>query len=75
MKTSSAKRSIREALGQILEYAHYPHTTRAVKLFIVGPEKPDEKDAQYMEHIRDTYHIPVWFRWYSFEENKLYEGI
>ena len=75
VKTSSAKRSIREALGQILEYAHYPNTSRANKLFIVGPEKPDEKDAQYMEYIRKTYKIPVWFRWYSFEENKLYEGI
>ena len=75
IKTSSAKRSIREALGQILEYAHYPKTSRAVKLFIVGPEKPDDKDAQYMEYIRKTYKMPVWFRWYSFEENKLYEGI
>ena len=75
VKTSSAKRSIREALGQILEYAHYPQASRASKLFIVGPEKPDEKDAQYMEYIRKTYNIPVWFRWYSFEDNKLYDGI
>ena len=75
VKTDSAKKSIREALGQILEYAHYPHNNRAAKLFIVGPQKPDEKDKQYMEILRNTYHIPVWFRWYSFEENKLYDGI
>lgn len=75
VKTDSAKKSIREALGQILEYAHYPHTKRATKLFIVGPQKPDDKDMQYMEFLRSTYGIPVWFRWYSFEENKLYDGI
>lgn len=75
IKTDSAKKSIREAFGQILEYAHYPKTSRATKLFIVGPEKPDEKDAQYMELIRTTYNIPIWFRWYSFEEDKLYEGV
>lgn len=75
IKTDSAKKSIREALGQILEYAHYPHNNRATKLFIVGPQKPDDKDVQYMETLRNTYHIPIWFRWYSFEEKKLYDGI
>ena len=75
IKTYSAKQSIREALGQILEYDHYPSTTRAAKMFIVGPEKPDDKDRKYMELLRNKYGIPVWFRWYSFEENKLYESI
>lgn len=74
-KTYSAKRSIREGLGQILEYAHYPSKKRAQKMFIIGPEKPDEKDAQYLQQLRDTYHIPIWFRWFSFEENKLYDEI
>ena len=75
VKTFSAKRSIREALGQILEYAHYPSTKRAKKLFIIGPEKPDDKDKAYMQMLRDTYKIPIWFRWYSFKENKLYDEI
>ena len=75
IKTDSAKKSIREALGQILEYAHYPNMQRATKLFIGGPQQPDDKDIAYMEFIRKTYGIPVWFRWYSFEQNKLYDGI
>lgn len=75
IKTDSAKKSIREALGQILEYAHYPNMQRATKLFIVGSQQPDDKDIAYMEFIRKTYGIPVWFRWYSFEQNKLYDGI
>ena len=75
IKTDSAKKSIREALGQILEYAHYPNMKRATKLFIIGPQKPDDKDKAYMKFIRKTYDIPIWFRWYSFEENNLYDEI
>ena len=75
IKTDSAKKCIREALGQILEYAHYPNVNRAEKMFIVGPQKPDEKDMAYMKYIRNTYGMPIWLRWYSFEENKLYDGI
>ena len=76
IKTSSAKQSIREALGQILEYSHYDHiSTRATKLYIIGPEKPDEKDIAYIKKLRDMYKLPIWFRWYSFENNKLYEEI
>ena len=75
IKTDSAKKSIREALGQILEYTHYPNMKRATKMFIVGPQQPDDKDIAYMDFIRKTYGIPVWFRWYSFEQNKLHDGI
>lgn len=75
LKVYSAKESIREALGQILEYAHYPQNTKAKKLFIVSPEPPTEDDRNYMEFLRETYKLPVWFRYYSFEENKLYPEI
>lgn len=75
VKTMSAKRSIREALGQILEYAHYPSVNLANKLFIIGPEPPDDMDMAYMKLLRERYNLPIWFRWYSFVENKLYEGI
>ncbi len=76
VKTGSAKQSLREALGQILEYSHYNHSSsRASKLFIVGPQKPDDKDIAYIKKLRDMYHLPIWFRWFSFEDNKLYEEI
>lgn len=76
IKTYSAKQSIREALGQILEYSHYDHiSTRASKLYIIGPEKPDEKDAIYIKKLRRMYNLPLWFRWYSFKDNKLHGEI
>lgn len=73
IKTVSAKRSIREALGQILEYAHYPNNARAARLFIVGPQKPDQEDLKYMRKLRKNYHLPIWFRWYSFEKDALFD--
>lgn len=75
IKTYSARRSIRESLGQILDYAHYPNLIRAKELIIVGPEAPDDKDKTYLEFIRKTYSIPLWFRWYSFETNLLHPKI
>ena len=78
VKTLSAKRSIREALGQILEYAHYHNVNSAQKLFIVGPLPPDEQDKAYLHLLREKYNIPIWFRWYSFTEGeggKLHKGV
>ena len=75
IKTYSAKRSIREALGQILEYAHYPSKEQANKLFIIGPEEPGLDEIAYMSYLRNKYHLPVWFRWYSFAENNLSDEI
>ena len=57
--------SIREALGQILEYAHYPQKNNADKLFIVGLGKPTTKDKEYMDFLRQAYNLPVWYRWYD----------
>lgn len=73
IKTTGAKQSIREALGQILEYSHYPNKNKAKKMYIVGPMAPDDDDKAYMQKLRDTYNLPLWYRWYSFETNTLSE--
>ena len=75
IKTESARQSIREAIGQLLEYAHYPADERATKLFIVGPEPPDDQDKAYMDTLRKTYALPIWFRWFSLTDNVLHEEI
>lgn len=62
---------IREALGQILEYNHFPATTHASKMFIVGPEEPSANDIAYLDFLRSHYQMPVWYRWYNFNNGKL----
>lgn len=73
VKTYSAKESIRLALGQILEYVHYPNTKKAETMYIVGIEAPDEKDVQYLELLRNKYKLPVWYRWFSVSDNTLHD--
>lgn len=73
VKTFNAKQSIREALGQILEYAHYPQKNNADKLFIVGLGKPTTKDKEYMGFLRQAYNLPVWYRWYDEKKDNLSE--
>lgn len=65
IKTSSPKKSIRQALGQILEYAHYSSHNKVKKLFIVGPDKMDVNEKQYIRQLRNLYNIPVWYLWYD----------
>lgn len=72
VKTSnSAKLCIREALGQILEYANYPSVSKASKLFIIGAYAPDDQDKEYIKFLRGRYRLPIWYCWYSFEKEQL----
>ena len=72
IKTSPAKASIREALGQIMEYAFYPTGKKADKLFIIAPSQADDLDKQYIQTLRKVFNIPVWFQYYSIPEKKLF---
>ena len=73
IKTNTARHSIREALGQILEYSDYPDKTLASKLIIISVKPLDESDRKYMKHLREKYHIPVWYRHYSLDTKTLGE--
>ncbi len=61
VKTTSPKMCIRQALGQILEYAHFKQSKPFQKLYIVGPDIPNKEEKAYMQLLRDMYHIPVWY--------------
>lgn len=72
ISTSSARNSLNELLGPIMEYSYYPQEKRADKLLIIGSVPPDESDNVYMENLRTNFNIPIWYKWYSFTDNKLY---
>lgn len=73
LKTSAPRQCIREALGQILEYAHYPFDNRAKKLYIVGCYELSENEVKYMNLLRAIYNIPIWYRWFNNATNCLSE--
>ena len=73
IKVYDARLSIREALGQILEYAHYLSSgCKASKLFIVGPESPTWQDLIYLNRLRKEYNLPIEFVHCSIKDERLY---
>lgn len=56
---SSARQAIRQAIGQLLEYAHYSEEDRADKLVIVSDARPEDEDLRYLDHLMRTYHLGI----------------
>ncbi len=56
---------IRQALGQLLEYAyrhHKPKSGRRLFLVIVGRNPLGEKEKSYMDHLTKSYALPLAYR-------------
>jgi hypothetical protein len=70
-----AKACIREALGQVLEYAMYPGDSRADKLVIVSQNKTTASDQDYIQHLRQTLNLKLEYWAFDYETNTLLESI
>lgn len=60
----SLRLSIREALGQILEYAMWPDKSHAAKFVIITQPCPNEVDKarKYFENLRKTLNINIYYQ-------------
>ena len=67
----STKQCIREALGQLLEYCHYPKDYRAKRLVVVGEAIPQHDDVVYLCHLRETYKLNLYYQRFDMENNCL----
>lgn len=70
---NSLKLCIREALGQILEYSHWPGADHADELIIVSHNKMTDEARQYLKHLRDKYNICLYYQQFLWEEQSLSE--
>lgn len=65
----SLRTSVREALGQLLEYAHYPESDNAFKLIVVTQSTHSDqskKEAQrYIARLRKLYHLPIYLCYFD----------
>ena len=59
------RKSVREALGQLCEYNHYPRRRPADVWLIVLDEEPSEDDITFLENLRETRDLPVVAGWPS----------
>lgn len=72
LKTAdTVKLSIRQALGQLLEYNHYPNKNNADKLIIVTSLEITQQDMQYLIGIRSRYNIPVYYQQFDMDKKSL----
>jgi len=58
----SAQSCIREALGQLLEYSHWPGAQPAARLFIIGEPALDDNARNYLETLQKRYSLPLEYR-------------
>lgn len=71
LKIGKVKSAIREALGQILEYNHYPKHDRASQMFIVSNERPTDDDIEYLNYLRVAYGLNLYYRYFNVVDNVL----
>lgn len=57
------RRAIREALGQILEYNHYPPREKCDRWLLVLDEKPSYEDIAYIRTLTTRYPLPLNLGW------------
>lgn len=55
----SAKGCLREALGQIMEYAYWPGVANAMKIIVVGEPEIDPDTRKYLEYLNRTFALPL----------------
>ncbi len=60
IKTAQSPRAcLRQALGQLLEYAFWPGTQEAVRLIVVGETALGEEGAEYLRTLRKLFSLPI----------------
>lgn len=71
---TSLRVSIREAIGQLMEYSLWTNKQKAKQLIIVTQPLEEIDNARiYFKHIRDTYKLPLYYQSYDHVNNILSE--
>jgi hypothetical protein len=55
----SARACLREALGQLLEYAFWPGAQQASRLVVVGEAQLDKSGEDYLRCLRKRFRLPI----------------
>lgn len=63
----NAKSCIREALGQLMEYAFYIEEISIDKLVIVSPHELKNSDKQYLDRLQKKFGLPVEYLQFNIE--------
>jgi hypothetical protein len=65
-------KSIRAAIGQLMEYALWQNTIRAKKWIIITQPHPDSEAAlKYLSHVRENYGLPLYYQSFDWKNSVL----
>jgi hypothetical protein len=59
----NTRHAIREALGQVLEYNHYPKRDRFDQWLLILDTPPDGRDLIFIERLRAVWRLPLFLGW------------
>lgn len=62
---SDPRLCIREAAGQLLEYAYWPGTEEPDRLVVVGESELDSKGERYLNRLRRKFDVPIDYESFS----------
>ncbi|MEX6687180.1 hypothetical protein QTN47_06720 [Danxiaibacter flavus] len=70
----SLRTSIREAIGQLMEYSLWTSHKKAKKLIVITQPSDDFENAKvYFKHLRDNFNLPLYYQSFDLEKNILSE--
>jgi hypothetical protein len=76
IKTSCfIRRCIREALGQLLEYAYFPDNSIARRMVVVSPNPVTPEVQSYLTSLRDKFKIPIYYQKFDMEKGCLEDAL
>jgi hypothetical protein len=55
----SPRACLREALGQVLEYAYWPGAREATRLILCGESPLDEGGIEYLQYLKQRFGLPI----------------
>ena len=59
---STVRACVRAALGQLIEYSHWPSANRASEIVVVGEAELDSDSKDYLHFLRERFGLPLWYR-------------
>jgi hypothetical protein len=58
-RNCSARACIRQAIGQLLEYAFWPGGPEATRLIVVSETAIDKDGAEYLRRFKERFSLPI----------------
>jgi hypothetical protein len=71
----SARSALREAFGQLLEYAYWPNASRANELVVVGEAAPTYETKLYLNNLRRRFGLQLSYRQLNMEQGELRQAV